>query len=384
MATARSTKTEKLARRARGDPRLGAAVAAWSSLDEAQQRRLTYELAEARADELRRAHPDLVSVGHGYRKAGQARAKSGRLLRRGGLTDEPCVVLTVGRKWPRSRRSRAGELPAYLLAFCDQSAADGRTRRSLCTIPTDVRGADEFRGAMRQGAAEGVRRIVVDRPGGWKGVGTVACAVTVPGRDEFFGLSCYHVLVPRRLYDRRTDDLVRSGETFRESRSSQPIGTLWPGCIGCLTARRGRRSLDAALLRPDTTSALARVCGAVRPARSTWDPSWIPRDCRFEAEAGTLRGRFVAEHIPFSGIDYFGSEPLATQYRILEFEMKGRSTAAGDSGCAVLSEDGTELVGMHLGGINRTSTVFVLPSYELFLGERWAGGIAPVLAPLNW
>ena len=77
MAQSETTKVDQLASAFGDDARLSEALAAWKELPEAAQRRLAYEVAESRRDEILTMYTDAISVG-------TATAKSGSLARPGG------------------------------------------------------------------------------------------------------------------------------------------------------------------------------------------------------------------------------------------------------------------------------------------------------------
>lgn len=374
------------------DP-LGAARAAWRALSLTEQRRLAYEVVASRSEELRRAYPDLVAVGHGFRVVSETGARTrrgpaspGRLRASGRLTSAVCVVFTVERKWRESRttraRSKSGRLPGHLLAFWGHTGPEGKEVRVLCAVPTDVRCGTVLRAGRPRTAQIRVddNGPVVDQKG------MIAFVVRRPDTAGVFGVSCHHVLAmsTRTAPPGRPSSGAVAYLRTAAGGNGPRIGPLNLDWIGQLTNRAGEVSFDAALCEPADAAGLVALREAVQgiqPGFTIETPDAVPPVCRFVLAGNhVLRGRFVTDHLGFDGIRYFESaarQPI--QPSVLEFRiLGGRSTAGGDSGCVVVSEDGTELVGMHLGGIDGTTTVFVLPVYELLNPSRWGQTGAPL------
>lgn len=382
------------------NPQLAGAIAAWDALPLPDKRRLAYEVASTRSEELRLAYPSLVSIGHGFKMRGETPAPPATRTRSANrpaanqrkrksttrptptgtvAQDEVVVVLTVARKWRESptsrRRTRQGRLPKHLLAYWSTKDPDGRESRTLCAVPTDVRCGTILRTARPRSTQVRVddNGPVTDQKG------MIAFAVKLDGKDPVYGLSCHHVLAMSTRTSPPGTPAPTAVTYLRnpDATNGNRIGPLHHDWIGQLTNRPGELSLDAALCAPatpDELAALREALAGVNPSFTVKSPDAVPTLCRFVlANNRTLPGRFVAEHLTFDGIGYFPpnvNQPI--QPGVLEFQIQGnRSTQGGDSGCPVLSEDGDVLVGMHLGGIDRTTTVFVLPAYEILNPLRW-------------
>ena len=142
---------------------------AYSRLGRAGQFELLQEVVLARGAELRRAYPDLVGIGFGFRTRRKEAGAAPQLLR------TPCVVFEVMRK-PAFGRSVAAsrELPRVLYAF---TTIEGR--RCLCALPADIRESREFgRAAPHKGSDQlpfGV--AVYDDANGDPTGGALTCAV---------------------------------------------------------------------------------------------------------------------------------------------------------------------------------------------------------------
>lgn len=381
------------------DEQGGAAATAWTALTSQQQQRLAWEAASSRADELRRAFPSLVAIGAGFRVKNESSptAQKRRKARNAGdsageLTQEPCVVFTVARKWkPRSqgadRRSRPGELPKCLFAYVDDAASTGGRR--LVSIPTDVRD----RRAGRARPLTGQRGLIAARHEGMDGeLGILTCAVRLPGRPGFFAMGAHHVLAmsletnPPGVAVDSAQIILRATNSEIGSLILSPIGSLLPGEIG----------FDAALAEvsaPDPAAVLRDATGGMRASDYWRDPGAFPTKCHVLVGPPDtfLTADFVQRRVVFGDeageIVYFGgSLPEPIHPVMLELWINSdapRTTEPGESGCPVVTDDEQRLVGMHIGGIRPPSrTIWVIPATELFLASRWDLPSSPVLLPL--
>jgi hypothetical protein len=349
------------------------ALLTWASLEEPVQRQLAYEIAEARHDELCIAYPQAVSVGHGFRKKGYRPSTSGAVLRAGKVTEEPCVIFTVKKKWkktPGGSRSRdpkstarRGAIPPYLLTHA--TGDDGR--RILCAVPTDIRCLAELKARPHAAAMRTDSTNPAVRPQ----LGMAACVVTRPDVPGLFVMSCHHVFAMSVATTPRGS--VAPGVIARLHAGGNIVGTLATDWIGRLSA--GGASFDAALCQVAASNVPAlRLACSTRATRTTENPNFIPTFCAMTNQNGaTINLRFVAEHFTFRGIGYFGGTgPQPVQPRVLEFFVEsGPAPIGGDSGSAVMTRDGGEFVGMHLAGVLGTRTTFALPAYELSQGARF-------------
>lgn len=346
------------------DRSLVEAVKAWESLDLEAQRTLAFETAFSRATELQLAYPSVVSVASGFRTRGRW-GKSGD---RRKVFREPCVVLMVKRKWstrPSSAAARKKELPKFLHAFCDAKEGDATVRRP-CIVPVDVVEAGDHVGTLRNG--EAARSRVHDDatpPARHDATGSLAAIVRASQSDERFALTCHHFGAMSRDYDGAP---VARASIYLNGRKAE-------GRYAALSRHIGRiveppdASLDGALLRPepDKIDAVRRAVGPYRPT-TFWSPLKNPpivvRVVVTDGRA-PIRAEYVIRHPNFQGMKYFaGARPQPRHVEMWEYNVVGGTpTRGGDSGCAVLTAKYDCFVGMHLGGVNGTGRIFVLPAY---------------------
>ena len=135
--------------------------------------------------------------------------------------------------------------------------------------------------------------------------------------------------------------------------------------------------LDAALIPIHVTvqaAALAAVPGP-RPACHATDGPAPDSLCSVHTSAGTLAARVVRTHPSFDRLR--GQPALHDVLELLLLNPHTRSvrhptTRPGDSGCPILSTDGRTFLGMHLGGIDGTTTIFAHPASALMNKAAWA------------
>lgn len=379
----------------RRDAEIAAAVV-WNQLSSAQQQQLAWEVASSRAHELRLAYPSLVAIGAGYRirnePTREVRKRAGRLPKM-VITDEPCVIFTVAKKWKKPRvargsKERTGAMPKCLLAYTDDPTVPGR--RVIAAVPTDVR--ERQSAHARQGtAARGL--IVAQSVGRPPHFGILACAVTLPGRSGMFAIGAHHVLamsITNGIPVNDAEILLRGSGSSDESR----IGSLVTDPIGSISP--GQVAFDAALVSIDdgVTAEVLREATGGMTANDYWrDSGAFPRDCR--VLVGTrerpLRAVFTQRRVVFGDtgdeIVYFkGLRQQPIHPVMLEFHVdpqEARSTLPGESGCPIVTADGSTFVAMHIGGVQEPSKViWAIPSTELFLASRWKLDSPPVLSAI--
>lgn len=359
----KSAAIRKRAERA-SDASLVDAVDAWESLDVEAQRTLTFEIARARADELRLAYPALVGVASGFR----TRGRWGESGDRRKVETEPCVVLMVKRKWvkkPKSASARQKELPRFLHAFCD--GRDGKkVVRRACVVPVDIVEAGDHVGTLRSGRAERSRVYDDAKPPGRESeFGSIAAIVRSSQLDERFVLTCHHFGAMSRAYNGVP---IAGSSMFLDGKEGEGTYAGLSGYLGQIVEQPAY-SLDGALLRPRTEKmdVVRRALGPERPTTpwsSLWNPPTVVRVVVSDKRS-PIEARFVIRHPDFEGLKYFTDgrrQPLHVE--MWEYDVVGSpSTREGDSGCAVLSGDYGYFVGMHLGGVNDSNRIFVLPAY---------------------
>lgn len=346
------------------DRRLIDAINVWEALEIDEQHGLTSEIARSRAAELRLAYPSVVSLSSGYRTCG----RWGDAGDRRRVTREPCVVFMVNRKWakrPRSALTLKKELPRYLLAFCNQRTGKN-VSRVMCAVPVDVIQSGDHAGTLRSDRAERSRAYDTGDPPRRKNIsGSLAALVRSSETGERYALTCHHFGAMSKRYD---GDPVGSASIELDDDPNA-------GEYATLSEHMGRivdppdRSVDAALLRP-TDGQIAQVRRAIGPYRP--DVAWSALDNPPERVVVVVSNgrepataKFVHRHYDFNDLKYFSSgRAQPVHLEMWEYNVIGsKSTFGGDSGCAVLDESYQYFVGMHLGGVDGSNRIFVLPAY---------------------
>jgi hypothetical protein len=369
-----------------------AAQAVWIRLSPRQQQRLAWETASSRAHELGLAYPSVVAVGAGYRVKNEPTRESRKRRARSmkiEITGEPCVILTVTRKWKKKPsattvKPRRGEIPKCFIAYAEDP--DDPQRRVAVAVPTDVREREPGRARPRAGD----RGLIVARRAGFDSHrGILACIVKLPGRDGLFGIGAHHVLamsIADGIPVDAADIVLRSNNSYIGRLAESPIGSIRPGQI----------AFDAALAEIHTgvgLPALRRATGNMTATDYWNDPGAFPEECLVLVgpPETQLKARFVQRRVIFGDtrdeVVYFRGRGLQPLHPVmLEFhvsENERRSTLAGESGCPIVTADRSTLVAMHIGGVDPPSRIiWAIPSTELFLPSRWNLPLAPVLVPL--
>jgi hypothetical protein len=358
----------------------------------AAQMQLVHETVLSRQSELTLAYRNVVRVSAGFRRCGGGPTGTGH------LTDEPCVVFTVRRKW-RTPRDSPQALPRHLLAF----ATLGGLRMQVA-IPTDAQLETDHRRTLPQARATAIR---VHAPGE-QAFGAVTCLLELqtpaePARRLL--LSAMHVLSPT------VDAGTGPGADHRITPNRGAAREAWgksTGMGGWVDAI-GRGVFDVQLasapqpLPPGLVAALAEL---------PWDPdepfvSSFVRLCEFvaaglaiEIAAPSNHDQFLHELRPalaarLSGLATPGA-PISYWVRVdsrmelldlhhselLELEpLGGAGTLPGDSGCAVvcwLGDARCSLVGMHIASNTDTRIGFAIPAWQLLRRENFAGSLPAV------
>lgn len=327
-------------------------------LSRRRQFTLIEELLLTRSDELLRAYPGLLAVGHGFRRRRtHARDSMGEIVRA-----ERCVLFLVRKKWKR-RGSQLRRLPAHL--YCHDLI---RGRRTLLAIPTDVSESLPLQANASPEAVDVADRVAH---------GVLTCLVDctlVDGTRERRALSCRHVL---------SLSGIRSPEP-----DSVPVrhnGAL----IGDTLAIRGELSatdpagFDAQAMRVSTPAAAHRCVfaaiwprGHVSHAGEFESSMWLqlPRDDG--AIRVNYRGVWPVMRVSYgSGAAGF----VASVGPLVEVELVGnQKTLPGDSGSPlVIGYAKPRLAGMHIAGNpddgNGRALSYCIPAYALMDPGNYAG-----------
>lgn len=326
------------------------------ALDRTAQRRLTAEIVESRAEEIRRAYSAVIGVGYGFRTRGRWTNKGGD---RRTVTDEPCVVLMVTRKWrkrPKTPAALSREVPDHLLAFCDVAGPDGQVRR-LCAVPVDVIESADHR-ASPQNGVNAERSTARDEDGVRPDDHGSFTALVVPrGGGPTYAVSCFHFAA--KSNDHNLGKPVRRASfTLKHDSSAGTFGDLSP-YMGRLVSP-DELSLDVALVevRPGMLDVARRAVGPRRPTRVIPSTDLPPEEVLIcvTQDKPPVRARFVIAHKNFDKISYFPAGYRQPRHStIWEFEvLKGGPTAGGDSGCAVINGLGDTLLAIHVAGVGDT------------------------------
>lgn len=161
-----------------------------------------------------------------------------------------------------------------------------------------------------------------------------------------------------------------------QRRGPAPSITTTTGALLCSAAAPlFAPGLDAALL-PIPATALALALSAVPgPSPHHHEPEFpAPCSlCTLHTSAGPIDARVVRTHPIFDRLR--GVPSLRNVLELLLLTPPTgipATTRPGDSGCPILSTDGHTFLGMHLGGIDDTSTIFAHPASALMNKAAWA------------
>ena len=333
-----------------------------------EQLQLCKEIAETRAVELCRAHPNVVDVCFGYKRRRDPSSGKNRVLR------TPSITFVVRSKWKTKHKSR-DLLPKYLFSYWTV-----RKKRKLCAVPTDVEPASEFAAVRPHAMRDQV--AVFDAQTGNGTFGAVTCAVRRQGDQRLFAMSCRHVF---SITDTLNSHAITDAAVHLENLGGAIVARTT--AIRGPLAPRPAVSFDAQLatVTPNamdqfrSTMAGLSFSSANRFAHGIADiPDrfWIvtPRT------NGNTQVRVRAEKLRFvfdRGINYPGVG-LVSHQMLLEAQLIDGTTVEGDSGSPVVTHIGGEtLLGMFIGG---TDTLFyIIPAWQLFApanygrpNESWA------------
>lgn len=333
--------------------------ALFSKLALTEQLRLAHEVVASRGAELRRAYPDILSLGFGLK------TKRGPRGARENLTRTPCVVFEVRRKLALEKRGRARRLPKELLTFVGPPEA-----RRLCVVPTDVKETRSF-GQPRPKAKAGHARgfgIAVTLGDQLQDAasGALACPVRMPD-GSLAAIGCRHVL---------SRSLLHHPDVVANARVSATVGPRV--ALGRTVAIRGRfasapeLSFDAQLVRVTDAAALDAACGPLQFSGHLRSPEELP--LRFFVPTPRLDGPGQRTIVEVEFRDWMQERPMAYPFpgaatmvaHALVFHGRtNRPLVEGDSGSpAFTSSAGGTLLGMYLGGDGENA--YFIPAWQLF------------------
>lgn len=337
---------------------LDAALRRFRALSAKRQDRLIAELLLTRSDELSRAYPGLLAIGHGFRRQRKRRDDCiGDIVR-----SERCVLFLVGRKWKRSG-SPQRRLPSHL--YCHEVI---RGRRSLIAIPTDVSEARELQANVRLEAVDVAQ--VIDQ-------GVLTCLVDCElpdGTAVRRALSCRHVLSLSGYQSPEPAGLRISRDGNEIGRSLPIRGSLGPNLATCFDAQ--------AMSITDPVNANACV----------WTSAWPRGYVRHAGEMDASMWLQLPRDVGAVRVDYRGVWPslrvtygngehsfVADVGPLVEVELVGNQTTnPGDSGSPlVIGYTKPKLAGMHIAGNpddgNGHALSYCIPAYALLDTRNFAG-----------
>jgi hypothetical protein len=338
-------KVERLLARceAAGDQRSAAALRAWRALPQREQLALAAELAIARGVELKRAWPELLSVGCGTR----TRTRGGKRV---SMRGEVCVSFLVERKWPRGRpaaRRERDRLPEFLFDFADDRAG----RRTLVAVPTDVQCGSQYR--LRPHLSR--REIEGHDASGGEG-GVLTGPFRIAGSTERFLGSAHHVLAPSSASSASIPGPAVVRLEGRDCAELAPWrGRLVPPALG--------PSLDFSLARVTELAVARAALGAAKsPVALCQRVLDLPQQAVLHGAARTLRLQFEQVWTDFDRIAYFATGPQPRHTLVVEWSVQAtQRVAPGDSGAPVTSLAENRLLGLHLGGNAAGDRAIMLP-----------------------
>jgi hypothetical protein len=311
------------------------------------------ELVATRAAELRRAYPDIVSIGYGRRTVA---GRQGKRARMGELT----LKFLVKRKWrPHSRMARSPRaLPNPVLAYWSVAGT-----RALVAVPTDVDELLDYRELAPQArprwvvAANAARKISES--------GSFTCGVRIAGDAEnVYALSAAHVFDLTKDYWPSLPSKV----TLTDGEGGAVMGEVTDFAGKMVRSHEGI-SLDAALAKITDVTALAAMLGAVLPRRAVKSALDIPKQFQFSTNRGWVKaGKATVWSHHVLDYELRDGSKLSVQHETLV--ESDADTEPGDSGAPAISLDGTTLLGMNIYGGQGLS--FMIPANVLLDANNYS------------
>lgn len=341
---------------------------------------LAREVALTRGTEITLAYRNVILVTSGFKKS----------QRRGAhrLTNEPCVVFVVRRKWSAEKTvaEHPQHLPRWLVAYAEHGG-----ERKPFALATDVQHESAFFGAR----AHGVGGIWLEPQGAQRANGAIACAVEVrdAAGSERCLLSAQHVFSPEPDVDalRVAGGLEVLPLDGGGSPLNAPVIALTRPWGGVLRGEEDPElpSFDVQLARLENTAAASRIVGA--PRLSATEPvvaSYqrlvqlgaaqrlklvVPRNRSDVAARAPLKARvdclLERAFALFYDVRRGATRTEAWLYHegLVKLEVEGPLVPlAGDSGSAVVIPNGdgsATLIGLYIGG--KGAAAYIIPAWEL-------------------
>lgn len=345
------------ARRAEAARRIADGRKVWKAITRVEQFRLVRECFDARAEELRAAHPDIVSVGYGFRESGRGSKRR--------VGTEPCVVFVVPAKWrgkePGNTAQRRRSLPAAVL-----SHMRSKGKSVLVSLPVDVIESADFRLHYAQVTARSASA-------GRHQTGVVCCLARrdIAG-SKIFALGCHHVLALSKILPMTPRDVLAYAPPEAPD-----------DCIGRLSDFCGimrpdfQYSFDAALIDVTADLSLVEPVVAMRNTTAFYRRDLMPSRYRIltpdrlGAPGRSIPAKFVRVKPDCDEITYAWSPPhRIVQQEVYELQVTNGALPpeVGDSGSPVTGLDGA-FAGMHIAG--KGDRTLMIPAYELLLERNY-------------
>lgn len=143
----------------------------WQELTEEEQLAALVRLVRTRRARYAREFPELLSLGHGYKRV------------HGERTPERCLAFLVMKK-----SKRATPLPRFVSTTLVHAS-----KRRWVEIPTDVEQVGGGRPHLGVNAANGVY-VASSQDPQLNATGAICCLVRTAGQQDLYALSCNHVL----------------------------------------------------------------------------------------------------------------------------------------------------------------------------------------------
>lgn len=309
-----------------------ASLLTWDTLGRDEQLALLVKLCTARAAEFRRKFDGVLTLGVGYKTQGGERTKA------------LCLAFLV-----KDKKDKVGRpVPETIVAFIERGG-----RRLRVYVPTDLEELGDGGPHVNANLASGILAAGLPNPA-VRCTGAVCCLVRqIDAPSNVYALGCHHVLT---LSAQTQGCAALVSEVISNDLPSQPVAQLFE----YLPMSPNVRSChDAAIALLDSSVNATWLHSGRRPLR-TETAAHEPPGCRIYAPRGVLPASYVKTWIdvplfyPNCGWVYIA--------RTYQFQA---DTLPGDSGSAVMSDDGT-LYGMHFWGQSSNRLSMAIPAATLF------------------
>lgn len=301
----------------------------WEGLSAADKMVVARKAAEGHERKLM-ALPNVVTVGYGYRE------------RADNLLDEPCVKVSVSKKWSSERQLR-GKVPTWCLTSWVRRK---NGKRRMYAVPTDV----SRLGAIATHASAGAQTRSTQRGQTGSSEATGCCLVKFIGYDELCLLGCAHALARVANYDKPTSR--RELQQFHTSAKPRNDQGAWRR-IGELSTIAPLSKVDAALVRVGSLQGMTAELGNGKRISGIATGLGFPRYHTVYGKNNVVKSRLVEITLKVDVVLHRRGHARTYRYRNVPksrpLNSSIRSTGPGDSGAPVITPDGF-LAGMHFAG----------------------------------